>query len=337
MAAREKFEWMLAGGLVACAGFLLVGHDRSLSDDDDAPGRAPPAGPGQGASSPSEIPVRGWKEIVKRVAAAFSQDRILANAAGVTFYAILALFPALGALVSLYGLFSTPSGMEAQIKALSDLVPAGGMQVISDQLHSLASGGSASLSFGLVVGLATALWSSNSGVKGLFDALNAAYEVPEGRGFLKLTLISFAFTLGGLAFILLAMAAVIVLPAVLNFVGVGNTLDAVLRLARWPVLLLLIGFVLAVIYRYGPSRKAPKWRWVTWGSAFASIAWVLLSVLFSWYVTNFANYNKTYGSLGAAIGFMTWIWLSMAIVLIGGEFNRETEAQAAHEVQPQTS
>jgi membrane protein len=149
--------------------------------------------------------------------------------------------------------------------------------------------------------------------------------------------ISFAFTLAGLAFILLAMAAVVVLPAALNFLGVRGALEVVLRLARWPVLLLLIGFALAVVYRWGPSRKAPKWRWVTWGSGFASITWVLLSVLFSCYVDHFGNYNKTYGSLSAAIGFMTWIWLSMAIILIGDEFNWETEAQAEHAVKPKTS
>jgi membrane protein len=323
MAARDKFGWMLAGGLVTVTGLWLVGvYDQVRTDAD---GLAP-EGPVEDANGPSDISERGWKDVIKRVVAAFDEDRILANAAGVTFYSILALFPALGALVALYGLFSTPSGVETQLRSLNDFVPAGGMQVISAQLHSLATSDSGSLSFGLVVGLATALWSSNSGVKGLFDALNAAYEVPEERNFLKLTLVSFAFTLCGIVFILLAMAAVVVLPAVLNFVGVGNSLDTALRLARWPVLLILIGLVLALIYRYGPSRKAPRWRWVTWGSGFASVAWIVLSVLFSWYVTNFGNYNKTYGSLGAAIGFMTWIWLSMAIVLIGGEINRETES-----------
>jgi membrane protein len=233
-------------------------------------------------------------------------------------------------------LFSTPTGVEQQVRALSNFVPGGGMDVISEQLHSLASGGSTSLSFRLVASLGIALWSSNSGVKGLLDALNVAYEVPEGRSFIKLTLISFAFTLGGLAFVLIAMGAVVALPAVLNFLGLASALDVLLRVARWPVLLLLIGLVLSILYRYGPSRTKPKWRWVTWGSAFASIAWVILSVLFSWYVANFGSYNKTYGSLGAVIGFMTWIWLSMAIVLIGAELNRETEAQAEHEVKPQT-
>lgn len=288
------------------------------------------ASPDSGQSTDNSIGFasRGWKEILKRLVKAFDEDRILANAAAVTFYSILALFPALGALVSLYGLFNTPSDVEDQMRALSGFVPAGGMQVVSDQLHSLATGDSGSLSFRLVVGLATALWSANSGVKGLFDALNAAYEVQEKRSFLKLTVISFAFTLAGLAFVLLAMAAVVVLPAVLNFVGVGNSLDTMLRLVRWPVLLIFVGLILATIYRYGPSRKAPKWRWVTWGSGFASVAWIVLSVLFSWYVTNFGNYNKTYGSLGAVIGFMTWIWLSVAIVLIGGELNRETEARS---------
>jgi membrane protein len=337
MAGRDRIAWMLAGGVATYMGLLAAADAPARKAMADGSGRHGAVGPGEGASSPAEIPVRGWKEILKRVALAFSTDRILANAAGVTFYAILALFPALAALVSLYGLFSTPSGIEQQVNTLSGFIPGGGMDVISAQLHSLASGDGGSLSFGLVLGLGIALWSSNSGVKSLLDALNVAYEVPEGRGFIKLTLVSFAFTLGGLAFVLIALAAVVVLPAMLNFVGLGDTLDVALRLARWPVLLFLVGLVLAILYRYGPSRTKPKWRWVTWGSAFASIAWVILSVLFSWYVSNFGNYNKTYGSLGAAIGFMTWIWLSMAIVLIGGELNRETEAQAAHEVRPKTS
>jgi membrane protein len=329
---------MLAGGVATYMGLLAAADAPGRKAMADGSGRRHGAlGPGEGASSPAEIPVRGWKEILKRVALAFSTDRILANAAGVTFYATLALFPALAALVSIYGLFSTPSGIEQQVRILSGFIPGGGMNIISEQLHSFASGDGGSLSFGLVSGLGIALWSSNSGVKSLLDALNVAYEVPEGRGFIKLTLVSFAFTMGGLAFVLIALAAVVVLPTVLNFVGLGGTLDVALRLARWPVLLFLVGLVLAIIYRYGPCRTKPKWRWVTWGSAFAAIAWVILSVLFSWYVSNFGSYNKTYGSLGAAVGFMTWIWLSMAIVLIGGELNRETEAQAGQEVRPKTS
>jgi membrane protein len=335
MTVRDRIAWMVAGGVAI--GLLALGESAPPQNGPKKTERPVVEGPGQGASSPSEIPVHGWKEILKRVAVAFSTDRILANAAGVTFYGILALFPALAALVSLYGLFSTPTGVEGQIKTLGAFIPGGGMDVISDQLHSLAAGGGGSLSFGLIVGLGIALWSSNSGVKGLLDALNVAYEVPEGRSFIKLTLISFAFTLGGLAFILIAMAAIVVLPTVLNFIGLADKLDVGLRLARWPVLLVLIGLVLAILYRYGPSRMKPKWRWVTWGSAFASIAWVVLSVLFSWYVSNFGSYNKTYGSLGAAIGFMTWMWLATVIILIGAELNRETEAQAAHEIQPQTS
>jgi membrane protein len=337
MAGRDRIAWMFAGSLVTFIGLAVAGDATAPRVVVDGPAHPWAQGPGEGASSPDEIPVRGWKEILKRVAVAFSTDRILANAGGVTFYAILALFPALAALVSLYGLFSTPSGVEQQVRALSDFAPGGGLDVISEQLHSLASGGNKSLSFGLVVSLGIALWSSNSGVKGLLDGLNVAYEVPEGRGFIKLTLVSFAFTLGVLGFVLIAMAAVVVLPTVLSFLGLGNTLDVLLRLARWPLLLLLMGLALSILYRYGPSRTKSKWRWVTWGSTVASIAWVILSVLFSWYVSNFGSYNKTYGSLGAAIGFMTWIWLSMAIVLIGAELNRETEAQAEHEVRRQRS
>ena len=325
MAGRQRLEWLAIGTLAAIAFLIETKADKQTERQ-----------AGHGAAGPTQIPAKGWKEIAKRVAKAFSDNRIMANAAGVTFYSILAIFPALGALVSLYGLFSTPSAVEQQVKSLGGIIPEGGLQIITEELHSLATGNNGALSFGLIFGLLVALWSANSGVKALFDALNVVHRVPEGRSFIKLTLVSLTFTLGGLAFILIAMAAVVVLPAVLNFVGFGGALDTLLKLARWPILLIVIGLFLAVIYRYGPSRQAPRWRWVTPGSGFAAVAWVILSVLFSWYVTNFGTYNKTYGSLGAVIGFMTWIWLSTTIVLIGGAVNFETEEQAGHAIRPKS-
>ena len=286
---------------------------------------------GHGAATPSEIPARGWWAIAKRVAANVSEDRVLTEAAAITFYALLALFPALAALVSLYGLFADPATISDHLAALSGVIPGGGMQIITDQIHSLASNGSKALGFAAVLGLATSLWSANQGTKALFDALNVVYEEKEKRGFLRFTAITLACTLGGIVFVLIALAAVVAVPVVLNFVGLGGAADLLLRLLRWPVLLAGLGLLLACIYRIGPSREHARWRWITWGSALAAVTWILVSIAFSWYVSHFGSYDKTYGSLGAAVGFMTWIWLSAAVVLVGAEVNAEMEHQTARD------
>jgi membrane protein len=286
-----------------------------------------PSGSGHNAETPTAIPARGWWAIAKRVAGNVSEDRLMTEAAGITFYALLALFPALAALVSIYGLFADPAAISDHLDAVSGVVPGGGMQIITDQVHSLTANGSKALGFAAVLGLATSLWSANQGTKALFDALNVVYDETEKRGFLLRTAITLAFTLGGILFVLIAMAAVVAVPIVLNFMGLGGVTDLLVRLLRWPVLLIAVAALLACIYRVGPSRESARWRWVTWGGGFAAVTWVIGSVAFSWYVSHFGSYDKTYGSLGAAVGFMTWIWLSATVVLVGAEVNAEMEHQ----------
>lgn len=289
------------------------------------------AGSGHEAGTPSEISARGWWAIAKRVAGNVSEDRLLTEAAGITFYSLLALFPALAALVSIYGLFADPATISDQSDALSGIVPGGGMQIITDQVHSLASNSNKALGSAAVLGLATSLWSANQGTKALFDALNVVYDEEEKRGFLLRTAVTLAFTMGGIVFVLLAMAAVVVVPIVLNFVGLSGVGGLLLRILRWPVLLVALAALLAFIYRVGPSRESARWRWVTWGGGLAAVTWVLGSLAFSWYVSHFGSYDKTYGSLGAAVGFMTWMWLSAAVVLVGAEVNAEMEHQTARD------
>jgi len=163
------------------------------------------------------------------------------------------------------------------------------------------------------------LWSANAAMKSLFDTLNIVYQEKERRSFIKLNLVSLSFTVAAILFGLLALGAVIALPLALKYLGISEAADLLLRIGRWPALVVVLALALAIIYRYGPSRQMPRWRWITWGSAFAAVAWVVMSVLFSWYAANFGNYNKTYGSLGAVIGFMTWIWLSIVVILVGAE------------------
>jgi membrane protein len=288
------------------------------------------AEPGRGreADTPTEIPARGWKDILWRVYERFGHDRVLAISAGVTFYALLAIFPAVAALVSLYGLFADPGTIQSHLATLGGFMPGGALDIIGEQVKRIASKPGGTLGFGFVLGLGTALWSANAGVKALFDALNIVYQEEEKRGFIKLNLVSLTFTLSAVAFILLAMGAVVVLPVVFKWIPLGGpVVQWALSILRWPVLLAAVMAGLAAVYRWGPSRDDAQWTWLTPGSGFAAVIWVLGSMLFSWYVSRFGNYNETYGSLGAAIGFMTWIWLSTIIVLLGAEINAETEHQ----------
>lgn len=313
----------------ASNGGLPAAQLRAAPDDRARPAASPRSGAAQAANSPAAIPARGWWDVLKRVFSRVSEDNVLAQAAGVTFYSLLALFPALASLVSLYGLFADPATIEKNLGAVSGVVPGGGMDIITQQVHSLASSSSGALGVGLVIGLATSLWSANAGVKSIFDALNVVYQEHEKRSFLFRTVVSFAFTIGGLLFIILALAGVVVLPALLTSLGLEDTLTVVLQWVRWPLLLVVVAALLALLYRYGPSRELAKWRWVSPGGAVAAIAWLIVSVAFSWYVQNFGSYNKTYGSLGAVVGFMTWIWLSTTVVLVGGELNAELEHETA--------
>jgi membrane protein len=288
-------------------------------------------GRGREATTPTEIPVRGWKDILWRVYEEFGQDRVMSVAAGVTYYALLALFPAIAALVSIYGLFADPATIQEHLNALSGVLPSGALDVIREQVTRIASKGEGTLGISFVVGLLISLWSANAGMKAIFDALNIVYDEEERRGIVALNLQSLGFTLGAIAFMLLALAGIVILPIVLDFVGLGAALEWLLTIARWPLLLTVIVLGLAVLYRYGPSRDRAEWTWVTPGSLIAAIVWVIVSMLFSFYVANFGSYNETYGSLGAIIGFMTWIWISSVVVLVGAEINAEVEHQTAHD------
>jgi membrane protein len=272
---------------------------------------------------------RGWKDTAAYVYTKIGKHRVVALAAGVTFYSILAIFPAIAALVGIYGLFADPTTISMHLDSVADFLPGGAIDVIKDQLTRIASRGKSTLGLTFFVGLVVSLWTANAGLKALFDALNLVHDAEETRGFVKLNVVSLAFTILGIMFAILALAVVIAIPLVLNAAGLGAATDLIVRLGRWPVLFLVVAIVLALIYRYGPCRLNPRWRWITWGSAFASLAWIALSAIFSWYAANFGSYNATYGSLGAIMGFMVWLWLSTIVVLLGAEIDADMEHRAA--------
>ncbi|WP_050405150.1 YihY/virulence factor BrkB family protein [Bradyrhizobium embrapense] len=282
---------------------------------------------GRLADTPLQIPAAGWKDILLRTYQQIDEDRLLATAAGVVFYGLLAIFPAITALVSSYGLFADPSTISSNLQSLALMLPEGSFAVVQDQIARVLAKGTSTLGLTFAIGLLIAIWSANAGMKAIFDALNVVYEEKEKRGFIKLNLMSLLFTIAALISIMLMVGAVVVVPLLLQQVGLGSRAELIIGLGRWPILVLLLLTALAVLYRYGPSRTEPRWQWLSVGAVAAAALWLIGSSLLSWYLANFGNYNATYGSLGAAIGLMTWMWMSAIIVLCGAELNSEIEHQ----------
>ena len=264
---------------------------------------------------------RDWKEIAKRVFKALGDDRLIAVAAGIVFYGLLAFFPAVTALVSIYGLMADPSTIREHMSLVSGILPAGGFDIMREQVDRILAKGGGQLSFAFVFGISLAIWSANAGMKAMIDALNVIYNVPEERNFIKLNAVSLALTVGGIAMLLLALGCVVLFPLLLSLFGLGGLSDSFTPLMRWPILFSGVLLALAVLYRFGPSPHGARWRWITPGSALATTLWIIGSAALSYYLANFGNYDATYGSLGAAIGFMMWMWMSSVVILLGAQLN----------------
>lgn len=272
------------------------------------------------------MPARGWKDILLRVWSNMGEDRVMLLAAGVTYYCLLAIFPAIAALVAIYGFFTNPSSISAQINNLSSVMPAGALDIIRQEMNQVASQGPTKLGIAFILGFVVSLWSANAGIKSIFDALNLVYDEPENRGFIRLNLVSLVFTMAAILFVLLTIGCIAALPAIFSSSQLHGVTALIAQIVRWPILFIIVALGLGVVYRYGPSRAEPQWRWVSWGSAFAAAAWIAISIGFSWYAANFGSYNKTYGSLGAVVVLMVWLWLSTSVILIGAELDAEMEA-----------
>jgi membrane protein len=269
-----------------------------------------------------------WSAVLWQVYKNLNDNRLLAVAAGVVFYGLLAIFPAVTAFVSLYGLLADPSTIHERLSVARGVLPQGALDILNEQLNRLTAHRSSALSLGFVGGLIVALWSANAGVKAVMDALNVAYGEAEKRSFVRLNLIALAFTLGSIVAIALTLSAVVIAPIVFSQMGMSGAFDWFLSLARWPIVLVLVVVGLTVLYRFGPSLSAPQWTWLFPGNVIAAVIWLIVSAAFSWYIANFGNYDAAYGSLGAAIGMMTWMWISMIVVLLGAELNAEIQRKS---------
>jgi membrane protein len=286
---------------------------------------------GRTATSPAEIPVLGWRDIGWRLLKAVSEDRILLTAAGVTFYFLLGLVPGLTAFVALYGLFLDRATALDHVVLLAGIVPPGGLELIAEQLGRLTSESSEALGVTLLISLCIAFWSSSAGVRALFEAMNVAYQEREKRSFFLISAMAIGFTLCGAIGALMVIGIVVVMPVLLSTFTGGPVLEWVVRIAAYLVMLILLAMAIAALYRWGPSRREARWRWITPGAIVAVVVFGLTSIVFSWYVSNYTDYGASYGSLGALIGLLTWIWISVTVVIAGAELNSEIEHQTAYD------
>jgi membrane protein len=283
---------------------------------------------GRLAGSPGELPGAAWRDIGLRVWKGFSDDRLLLVGAGAAFYILLALVPALASFVAIYGLLFDRASVVEQVSALSSMLAPEVRTILVDQLQRLTSEPAGSLGAAFAVSLAVSLWSASAGTKAVMDGLNIVYAEDEKRGFLRYNATALAMTLAGLVGAILTLGVTLLLPVVLAYVWPDS--GGLVQLASYAVLLALVWLALIALYRWGPSRVAADWRWLAPGTLLAVVMLVVFSVLFSWFARTFATYSG-YGSLGAIIAFMTWVWLCMVIVLLGAEVNAEMEHQTGRD------
>lgn len=286
---------------------------------------------GRSAASPGEIPAAGWKDIAVRVKDEVKEDQVPLLSAGVAFYAMLALFPALAAIVSVYGLVADPSQVAEQVSDLTAGMPGNARQLLIEQLDGIVSGTDRGIGIALAVGVVLALWSASSGMKHLIGAINVAYDERETRKFLELRGLALALTAGAVLFAALAIGVLAFLPWALEQTPLGEAGRTAVRIASYPALAVAFGVGVAVLYRYGPDRDDPRWSWVTPGAAIATLVWIAASLGFSFYAGNFGSYGETYGSIGAVVVLMLWLVITAFSVVLGAEIDAEIEAQTARD------
>ena len=299
------------------------GHQPESDAMDPYAAQALEAVPASRAAPANPVAPPGWAQVGWRVFASIFRHRLLTTSGGGAFFALLAMFPALATIVSLYSLFADPHAIPQRVALLAGVVPTSIIDLIKGEIQSLAEKNISTLSTAFLIGLLVSIWSANSSVAALFDALNVVHGKTEERSFLQFHATTFAVTLGAVVYGLLAIIGV--LPIALMSLGLGENIEELEAAVRWPATLILVTIWLSVVYRVGPSRSDAKWRWVTWGSGFAAILLVVGSMVFAW----FNSYDRLYGSLGAVVGFMTWLWISVLIMLLGAEVDAAIESQSA--------
>jgi membrane protein len=286
---------------------------------------------GRQAARPGEVGARGWLDVLKRTRLGIRDTHASIVAAGVAFYAFLALVPALIAVVIVYGLVANPADIKDQITSFASAAPRDAQRLLTNQLTSISRNAGGAATIGALIAIAGAIWAASSGMAALDTGLTIVNRETETRGFLKRRLLALVLTVFAVIGVLLMLALVVALPSVLDSIDVGDVGKIVIGLARWVLLAALLLFGLGVIFRYGPQRRRPRWRWVTPGALVAVVVGLAASIGFSIYVSLVGTYNKTYGSLGAIIVLLLWLYFMAYAVLFGAAMNAELERQTEHD------
>jgi membrane protein len=282
---------------------------------------------GRFADKPTDIPRRGWWDIGMRVKGELDSDHVSIIASGLALYALLAVFPALAATVSIYGLFATPTDIADHLQQVAGALPPEAMDILRKQMTDLSSRQSGTLSFGLISGIVIALWSARKGMVALMTATNVAYGESEKRGFFKQLFVSLAFTVGAVIGFIAVLLFAVGIPVAIKLVPLGSATEIIVLVVRWAILWSIAVAGLAIVYRYAPARESARWRWITPGSAIAATLWLVGSLLFAIYVRNWASYGETYGAIGGVIVLLMWFYLTAYIIILGAEINAEIERQ----------
>lgn len=274
------------------------------------------------------LTLRHWRRLPGRVFAQINNDRLALTAAGIAFYALLAIFPGIAAVVSLWGLVADPLVISEQIMNFAPILPSDVVLALREQAIEVAASDDRAVGFALAVSLFITIFSASRAIKSIMQALNIVYDEKETRGFLKFNLQALAMTAAVAVGFIAALAAIALVPILLRFVGLGHVFEPAIGFARWPILFIGAWFGIAALYKFAPARKSPQWQWISPGAGAAVVLWLVASVLFSVYVQNIANYNETYGSIGAVVVLMMWFWVSAFVFLVGAEIDSEIEQQA---------
>ena len=293
--------------------------------------RAREPGRGRQADTPLEVPPRGWKDILLRTKREVTEDQLALVAAGVAFYFMLALFPALLAIVSFYGFVADPATVAKQAGTLMRLMPADATKLLVDQMQQITTADDTAAGLGAALAIALAFWSAANGTKALLAGLNIAYDERERRGFVRLNVLAMTLTLGFIAMVIGSLALITAVPHLIERLPLRDLGELLAYAVTWLLLatLALLGF--AVMYRFGPSREHPRWQWVSVGSLVATALWLLASLVFSWYSARFGSFNKTYGTLAGGILLLLWLQITAYVTLLGAELNAEIEHQTARD------
>jgi membrane protein len=298
--------------------------DATATPDEDA--KRDGEAPGQRTHKPARLLMANGWDVAKRTWKEAGADNLEMIAAGVAFYAFLALVPLLTAVVLSYGLVSNPATVAADIARLSTAMPEQAAQIIGDQLENMVETADSAIGFALLLTLGIAFYGAMRGAGAIIVALNVVFDVGEQRGYLRRTGVAMAITLGLVLAFLFASLAISALGLLRSLVpDLGGIVHNLLQAGFWLSAALVVSFVVALIYRYAPNRPRAHWRWITPGSALATLVWIAATFVFGFYVSRFGNYNATYGSLGAVIVFLTWLYLSAYILLLGAELNSVLE------------